>query len=171
MSTDLGSRWYVAQTHPHAEAKASFHLERQGFAVYAPRYMKQRRHARRVDKVAVPLFPGYVFVAIDLAAQRWLAIDSTSGVTRLVRDGDRPAPVPLLVIDGLKARENTDGFVQLERRPRFSPGDKVRIVGGAMCDCFGLYEGMSPRDRVSVLLELLGRKVRVTLDSQIIEAA
>jgi transcriptional antiterminator RfaH len=171
MSTDLGSRWYVAQTHPHAEAKATFHLQRQGFAVYGPRHLKQRRHARRVEKVTAPLFPGYLFVAIDLATQRWLAIDSTTGVTRLVRDGERPAPVPLRVIDGLKAREDSDGFVQLERQPRFSPGDKVRIAGGALIDCFGLYEGMNARERVSVLLELLGRKVRVTLASEIIEAA
>ena len=87
---------------PHAETKASFHLDRQGFSIYCPRYLKQRRHARRVDKIAAPLFPGYVFVAIDLATQRWPAIDSTIGVARLVRNGDRPAAVPQLVIEALK---------------------------------------------------------------------
>ena len=42
---------------------------------------------------------------------------------------------------------------------------------GAFQDCFGLYEGMSGRDRVMVLLDLLGRKVRVVLDAEFIEAA
>jgi transcriptional antiterminator RfaH len=171
MSADPVSRWYVAQTQPHAETKASLHLRRQGFGVYFPRYRKQRRHARRVEKIAAPLFPGYVFVAIDTATQRWLSINSTVGVARLVRDGDYPAPVPQHVIDALKHREDADGFVQLDRRPRFSPGDKIRVVGGAFCDSVGLYEGLSSRERVAILLELLGRKVRIVLGTEIIEAA
>ena len=171
MNSDFGSRWYVAQTRPHAEAKASLHLRRQGFAIYLPRYLKQRRHARRVEKIAAPLFPGYLFVSIDMAAQQWLAIDSTIGVARLVRDGERPAPVPQVVIDALVTRQDANGFVQLDRRPRFSPGDKIRVVGGAFCDCYGLYDGMSAHERVAILLDLLGRKVRVVLDPQTIEAA
>lgn len=171
MNSDFGSRWYVAQTRPHAEAKASLHLRRQGFAIYLPRYLKQRRHARRVEKIAAPLFPGYLFVSIDMAAQQWLSIDSTIGVARLVRDGERPAPVPQVVIDALVTREDANGFVQLDRRPRFSPGDKIRVVGGAFCDCYGLYDGMSARERVAILLDLLGRQVRVVLDPQTIEAA
>jgi transcriptional antiterminator RfaH len=171
MSAESSSRWYLAQTHPRAEARASGHLIRQGFDVYLPRFLKVRRHARRVEKVAAPVFPSYVFVAVDMATQRWLSIDSTFGVTRLVRDGDQPALVPLSVIDGLKAREDVNGWVQFERQPRFSPGDKVRVLGGAFCDCFGIYEGMSNRERVAILLELLGRKVRVVLDQEIVEAA
>ena len=169
MSADLP--WYVAQTHPHAETKASLHLRRQGFDVYLPRYLKQRRHARRVEKIAAPLFPSYLFVTIDLATQRWLSIDSTFGVTRLVRVGDRPASLPRSIIDALKDREDSNGIVQLDRRPRFLPGDKIRVVGGAFCDCLGLYEGMTARERVAILLDLLGRKVRVVLDTEIIEAA
>jgi transcriptional antiterminator RfaH len=171
MSADLARGWYVVHTRPHAETKASVHLVRQGFGIYVPRFLKQRRHARRIEKVAAPLFPGYLFVAIDPSTQRWLAIDSTAGVARLVRDGDRPAPVPDGVVAALKDREDADGFVQLIRRPRFSPGDRIRVVGGALCDYHGLYEGMNARERVAILLDLLGRKVRVVLDSEIIEAA
>jgi transcriptional antiterminator RfaH len=167
----LSSRWYVALTHPRAELKASIHLRRQGFEVYLPRYLKQRRHARRIETVTVPLFPRYLFVAIDLGTQRWLSIDSTFGVTRLVRDGERPAPVPEVVIDALKYREDENGLVRLDRRPRFAPGDKIRVIGGAFADCCGLYEGMNARERVAILLDLLGRKVRVVLEPEAIEAA
>ena len=38
-----GSRWYVVQTHVNAEVKAAANLERQGFAVYLPRFLKRRR--------------------------------------------------------------------------------------------------------------------------------
>ena len=63
-------RWYVVQTHPHAEQKASLNLARQGYGVYLPRYLKRRRHARRVETVAAPLFPRYMFVAVDRAVQQ-----------------------------------------------------------------------------------------------------
>ena len=171
MTVDFDSCWYVVQTRPHSETKASAHLLRQGFEVYLPRYLKQRRHARRVDTVTVPLFPNYLFVAVDISTQRWLSIQSTIGVARLVRDGDRPAPVPHHVITALKGREDARGLIQLDRAPRFSPGDSVRVVNGALYDCLGLYEGMSGDARVAILLELLGRKVRVTLGADVIEAA
>jgi transcriptional antiterminator RfaH len=73
------ARWYLIHSHPHAEGKASEHLRRQGFETYLPRYLKQRRHARRIEKVSAPLFPSYLFAAVDTASQRWLAIDSTIG--------------------------------------------------------------------------------------------
>ncbi|EAQ36386.1 transcriptional antitermination protein, putative [Nitrobacter sp. Nb-311A] len=169
--TASGQQWYVVQTHPHAEGKAAAHLRRQGFEVYLPRYARRRRHARRVDITASPLFPRYLFVAIDLVHQRWRAIRSTVGVTNLVYSGDEPAPVPDDVVRRLKQREDSKGCVQLDLAPRFSAGDTVRVVDGAFSDCLGLFESMSDGERVLVLLDLLGRKVRVTMDIDTIEAA
>jgi len=169
--TSPQSQWYVVQTHPNAENKAMTHLARQGFAAYLPRYLKHRRHARRVDVVAAPLFPRYLFVEIDITAQRWRSVYSTVGVSRLIGSGESPVPVSERVISLLKTRENTDGFIQLDRRPNFKLGDKVRVLEGAFCDCFGLYDGMSDRERVSILLDLLGRQVRVFLDAGAIAAA
>lgn len=85
-----------------------------------------------------------------------------------MRHGNSPAPVPEEVIDELKAREDANGFVKLPQRPRFAPGDKVRVTGGAFCDCVGLYECTSSHERVAILLELLGRKVRISADALVI---
>jgi transcriptional antiterminator RfaH len=164
-------RWYVVQTQANAENKAVAHLGRQGFATYLPRYLRRRQHARRVDLVAAPLFPRYLFVEIDMTAQRWRSIYSTVGVSRLVSNGDCPAPVPEQVVSLLKSRENVSGFVQLDHRPKFRVGDKVRILEGAFFDCLGIYDGMPDRDRVAVLLDLLGRKVRVQVDAEGVAAA
>lgn len=172
--TELGlveGSWHVVQVHPHAEAKAQAHLCRQGFDTYLPRYLKRRRHARRTDTVAAPLYPSYLFVAFDPAIHRWRSIHSTFGVARLVCNGEVPAPVAGAVIANLKGRENAQGFIQLERRPQFAAGDKVRVREGVFCDCLGLYEGMNDRERVAILLELLGRKVRVLLDEDFVVAA
>ncbi|MGC2115668.1 MAG: transcriptional activator RfaH, partial [Pseudolabrys sp.] len=104
-------QWYVVQTQANAENKAVAHLARQGFVTYLPRYLKRRRHARRVDVVAAPLFPRYLFVEIDMAAQRWRSIYSTVGVSRLVCNGEFPAAVPERVVELLRNREDTSGFI------------------------------------------------------------
>ncbi|GGE34909.1 transcription antitermination protein RfaH [Agaricicola taiwanensis] len=167
----MTASWYVVQTRPNSEELAASHLKRQGFTPYLPRYQKKRRHARRIDLVPRPLFPSYLFVAFDTEADRWRAVHSTVGVARLVCHGDRPAPVPSGVVEGLLKRQNEEGFIALLARPTFTPGQPVRLTDGAFAEQIGLYEGMSDRDRVTVLLDLLGRKVRVTADSDTIEAA
>jgi transcriptional antiterminator RfaH len=170
MSLD-SSHWYVVQTRAHSEAKAAAHLARQGFDTYLPHYLKRRRHARRLETVAAPLFPRYLFVAVDMAVQRWRAIQSTIGVSHLVCHGDSPAAVTDGIIDGLKAREDERGFVRIDRRPQFAPGDKIRVLDGVFTACLGLFEGVADRERVAILLDLLGRKVRVTLDADAVTAA
>ena len=167
----LHPRWFVAHTQPHAEAKATSHLNRQGFDTYFPRYLKRRRHARRVETVAAPLFPRYLFVAVDLTAQRWRSIYSTVGVTRLVSYGDEPTAVPEGIVEALKSREDASGFIKLEYRPLFRPGDKIRVLDGAFSSCLGLFESMAERERIAILLDLLGRKVRVVLDADLVAAA
>src|SRR6185437_10881794 len=163
--------WYVVQSHPNAESKAVAHLNRQGFETYLPRYLKRRRHARRVEIVPAPLFPRYLFVRIDMETQRWRSIFSTVGVSRLVCNGDSPTPVNGRVVDALLARHDAGGFVHLDHRPTFRPGDKVRVLDGVFADCLGLYEGFKDSDRVAILLDLLGRKVRVMVDVDSVAAA
>lgn len=169
--TPTQSRWYVVQTQANAESKAVTHLRRQGFPTYLPRYLKRRRHARRVDTVAMPLFPRYLFVEIDTNNQRWRSICSTVGVSRLISNGNCPVPVPDAVINSLKGRENTSGYVQLDDRPKFGIGDKIRVMEGAFYDCLGIFDGMSDCERVEILLDLLGRKVRVLIGAEAIAAA
>jgi transcriptional antiterminator RfaH len=171
MSEVVGARWYVVQTQVNGEAKAVQNLQRQGYDVYLPRYLKRRRHARKLDFTAKPLFPRYMFVTIDVATQRWRSIQSTFGVARLVSNGDYPAAVPDGVVDALKAREDDKGFVRMDVGAAFAPGDKVRVVAGAFMDSAGLFNGLADHDRVSVLLEMLGRKVRVLLDADLVAAA
>jgi transcriptional antiterminator RfaH len=164
------ARWYVVRTHINGEARAASNLERQGFGVYLPRYLTRRNHARKVDMVARPLFPRYLFVAIDLAAQRWRSIQSTIGVSHLVSWGDSPASVGHDVIGALKDREDESGYVRLDRGVGFSPGDKVRVLAGALVDSLATVE-INDRERVAILLDFLGRKVRVFVGADLIAAA
>jgi transcriptional antiterminator RfaH len=125
------SRWYVVQTQANAVANRA----RQGLATYLPRYLKHRQHARPTDVVTAPPFPRYLFVKIGMTIQRWRSIHSTVGVSRLVSNGDCPAPVPEHVDSLLRSRENASGFIQLDHRPKFTASDKIRVVEGAFYDC------------------------------------
>jgi transcriptional antiterminator RfaH len=171
MTINPNSRWYVVQTHVNGEAKAERNLIRQGYEVYFPRYLKRRSHARKLDTVARPLFPRYLFVGVDLETRRWRSIQSTVGVSHLVSLGDGPALIDERVIDDLKRREDQSGFVKFDRGVSFAPGEKVRILAGAFMDSVASFEGLNDRERVAVLLDFLGRKVRVLVGADLIVAA
>lgn len=171
MTLIASPRWCVVQTHVHSENRAAAHLLRQGYDVYLPRYLKRRRHARRVETVPAPLFPRYLFVGFDLNVARWRSIQSTQGVSCLVCNSNEPALLPESVLAELRRREDDNGFIRLDLRPQYAPGDKVRVVDGVFGDSFGLFEGIADRDRVAILLDLLGRKVRVVLDREAVAAA
>ncbi|KAH2824663.1 hypothetical protein KXV85_000503, partial [Aspergillus fumigatus] len=122
----------------------------------------RRSHAGKVDVVAAPLFPRYLFVAIDLESQRWRSIWSTFGVAQLVCRGGRPAPLAAEIIAELRSREDEGGLIRLGRS--FRPGERVRVVGGVFADQLAMFDSMGDGERVAVLLDLLGRKVRAVVN-------
>lgn len=163
-------RWFVVHARPNGEQRALANLERQGFVAWLPLYRKHRRHARRVETVSRPLFPRYLFVSVDLEAERWRAILSTYGVAGLVGTGDGPEPVPDGIVEALQARADADGTFTLDRARQISPGDSVRVAAGPMRDLEGIFHAATDSERVVVLLSLMGRHVRVTVSASDIEA-
>ena len=153
-------RWFVAHTQARDEARAARNLERQGFDVFVPRYRRRRRHARRVDTLRAALFPGYVFVRFDADRARWRSINGTFGVRHLVCQGSRPAPLAEGIVEEIKAREDEDGLVRLDPAP-FTEGQRLRVVDGPFYDYAGLFAEMADHERVVILLNLLGRQLRV----------
>jgi transcriptional antiterminator RfaH len=162
--------WYVAYTQPGGEDKAMFNLRRQNFEAYLPKISTTRRHARRVEQVRRPLFPRYLFVRMDLSAERWRAIHSTIGVTHLICNGDTPVPMPEMVIEEIQARESKDGVVKLFDAARFHAGDAVRVTDGPLLDRTGFFESMGSESRVVILLNILGRELKVGLPEEFVAA-
>ena len=163
-------RWYAVHTQPHGEARARVNLERQGYETYLPRCRKLRRHARRSDVVAAPLFPRYLFVCLDVAAERWRPILSTFGVSSLVTCDGAPVALPDGVIEGIRGREDSDQFVDLARQAALRPGDQIRLLAGPFANRVARFEGLDEARRVFVLLEMLGRPLRVSVEPECIAA-
>lgn len=165
----MSRRWYAVQTRVRAENVAALHMCNQGFNVYIPRIRKRRRHARRTEIVSAPLFPGYLFVALDLEKSRWRAINGTVGVVSLVGFGGQPAALPPGVIDSIRECEDENGVVEL-LPPDLAIGDRVQVSEGAFAEYTGLLVEMSGEQRVVLLLDLLGRQVRVSTPAQALAA-
>lgn len=162
--------WYVAHTQPRGETLALINLRRQDFQAYLPRYLRRRRHARRIDWVASPFFPRYLFVKMDPGAVRWRAIHSTIGVSHLVCAGDKPLAMPDGIVESIQSREDDKGMVGTDPAISFEKGAQVQILSGPLCDQVGLFDCTSDDGRAIILLELLGRQVEVRVPNTAVAA-
>ena len=160
--------WVLAQVKPGGFDLARRNLERQGFETFMPMQMVTGRRATRFQSKLRPLFPGYLFVATDGDAAAWRPLNSTYGVARLVRfDAHRPARIPAAFIDGLKARTDAAGVLHSVRD--LTPGDQVRVVQGPFANTLGRILAAPDRDRVVILLELMGQEVRAEIGGRSVE--
>jgi transcriptional antiterminator RfaH len=164
-------QWFVAHTQPLKERVAENHLQEQGFQVYCPRYRKIRRHARRTTEVVSPLFPRYLFVALNLELDRWRSVNGTKGISYLLMNDEKPIWVPECVVQDLKEREVEEGIVPVTSLVVFAKGDKVRVKEGAFESHIAVFEELDDKQRVQLLLSVLGREARISLSAYAVEAA
>jgi transcription antitermination factor NusG len=144
--------------------RAVAHLSFQGFSTFLPRRAKTIKHARQFRTIKTALFPGYLFVALDLERDRWRAINGTSGVRTLVMVGERPAAVPRGVVEALVAMQKTSGLISFAANLEL--GQRVRLLAGPFADMVGELDWLDDAGRVRVLLELLGTTVRVQVKAE-----
>ena len=157
-----GGRWYVAQVLSQKEGYAAEHLARQGFQTFFPRFSRAPSRAGKRGAVLAPLFPGYIFVKFDIKADRWLAVNSTRGVIRLV--GPRlsaPSAVSADLIALLMSR--CSGGI-LDKLPDYiRAGDHIQISAGPLAGQIAQIESFDDRWRVKVLLNMLGAEHSVSV--------
>jgi len=157
--------WYVIYTLYNQEFRAEFNLKRQGYLVYLPKYLGLRKHARKVDKILKPLFPGYFFIKLDLSVENISRINSTFGVNKLVTLGTEPNILPNFIVDNLKAQEDKKGNLDSVINSIYKVGENVKFGDGALKGSNAVFMGKSEKHRVFVLLNILGRKLNITVPS------
>jgi transcriptional antiterminator RfaH len=170
-SADLkpGERWFAAGVLPHRETAAQVNLNRQGFRSFAPKVRRTVRHARTLRNVMAPLFPGYIFVVLDLSIHRWRAVNSTIGVASLIMGAERPMPVPTGIVEALVTATEASGLTRLDRDLEI--GEKVRILSGPFADTLCRLVHLDEKGRVHVLLEIMGTEVTAQLGRSFVAPA
>ena len=162
--------WYVVNTLAHQEGRAEANLLRQGFSAWFPAVMRSRRHARRIDTVRAPLFPGYVFVEMDPETTPWSPINGTFGVRRLICENGKPAKLPEGFVEDLRKALAENGIASPDQ-PWFKPGRRVRLLSGPFADYVGTLLKLTAKDRVTLLLRVLGRDVETLVSTRQIAPA
>lgn len=163
--------WYVVHTKPQQEMLTHQNLGDQGFEAYLPRFIKNRSHARKIERVQIPIFPRYVFVAFDLESTQWRAINSTRGALGLVSLGQHPARVPAKIIEALKARETSEGIVNAEMLNLYNEGDTVYITNGPFKGHEATLAQLSGDERAQLLISFMQREMHISVSLHDLEAA
>ena len=96
--------WFLAQIKPNSYKIAEINLKRQGFQTFLPMINETKRCNLKFVKVMQPLFPGYIFVALNIENGHWRKVNSTYGIKGLVSFNKTPAVVPQDLINQLMQR-------------------------------------------------------------------
>lgn len=147
-------KWYLIKTKPQQEAIATLNLTNQGFEVFFSKaIIKNKTQA---------LFPGYLFIQLDDKNQNWIPIRSTQGVANFVRFGLSFAIVPNNIIRLIKIQQQQT-IEKLINIYSHQKGDSIEIQSGAFKGQKAIFQNYNSRDRVIVLLKLIGQQQEVEL--------
>ena len=160
--------WYCARTKPKHEHIAAANLEKQlSLEVFLPRLRVERVTRRGVVCSTDPLFPCYLFIRCQ--PEMFGSIRYVAGVSSLVNFGGVIPAVPDAVVCDLRACFESGQPLSVESR--LLPGAEVAIAEGAFRGLAGVVLRMLPsRQRVELLLDILGRQTVVEVDRHMVYA-
>jgi len=151
--------WFLAQLKPNSFRIAERNLARQGFTTFCPIEKVEIRRHNKVTTTDRLLFPGYVLVALDIAAGQWRKVNATVGVSRLVSFGGAPSAVPEGVVAQLQARCDAQGYLLPPQE--LQVGEEVLLKYGPFASMIAKIETIAPDRRIWVLMEIMGGTTRV----------
>lgn len=171
-----GIRWHVFHTRPNYERMADLALRRMGMETYLPLQI-ERWHGQ--DRHIVVVFPRYTFARFDVNAVEWgreaILRQGCGEVGRFLLSSTTRMPAPLdargvSLIEGLRSEADKDGVIHPPEPRQMRRGDTGRVLAGPLAEFSGVCSRTS-RDRVWLLLEILGRKSEVGFSRDAVEMA
>jgi len=164
LTVDDNTPWYVVWTRSNCEQLVHDQLAAAGFSVFLAtmKTWSRRKDVRRA--IALPMFPGYVFVHHAIDKTSYVAMQKARGLVRILGDRwDRLAPVPAAEIEAIRRIANVDTPVM--PHPYLREGQRVRITRGPLTGLEGLLVHVKPNKGLLVLsVELLHQSVAVEVD-------
>lgn len=184
----MSIEWYAVHTYVGHEDKARTNIMQRArslgiadkiYQVVVPSE-ETVEHAGGGKKEVVKrkLFPGYVFVQMDMGDnpdepnEAWEVVRHTPGVTGFV--GTATHAVPLTQEEEVRML-STIGITGSKEAPKvkvnFAVGNIVQVTSGPFADLTGVVAELNPeRGKVKVLVSIFGRETPVELDfSQVIK--
>lgn len=153
--------WFAVQTKANLEYFVIKKLKSNNYKTYIPAYETTVSHARSFKKVVKPLFPNYFFVELDENSTGFREINYTSGVVSILNSGYEPIIVPNTIISNFRNLEDGNGFINLAKTLNYYEGQNVKINSGVFKGKIGSFIGLNGKDRILVLLNILGKSIRV----------
>lgn len=166
LAIDTELRWYAVRTDAAQEFTAWRGIADLGFETLFPREIRPGRPESHTatgrtipakPTVIAPLFRTYLFARFSAANPSWRYIPHLRGVAEIFGiSPDAPTPVPDAAMAVVRAQLDGQDILIVQGATPVPSGHPVRIVGGAFDGLLGLA-GQSSAERVSVILDLLGR--------------
>ena len=161
---DDNAPWFVLWTRSHCEQLVHDQVAAHGFCAFLPtiRTWSRRKGARQT--IAIPMFPGYVFLRHAIDKSSYVTIAKARGLVRILGDRwDRLAPVPPAEIDAIRLVAASETPVM--PFPYLCEGQHVRITYGPLAGLEGLLVHVKPNKGLLVLsVDLLHQSVAVEVD-------
>lgn len=159
-------RWYAVAVGSRHEKMVTLHLKMRGLTFLLPLYRSVRRWKDRRKELDLVLFPGYVFVNLDLRNR--MRVLEAPGVLRFVTFQGRPAQLKDSEIQSLSVGLTRGSKV--EPHPYLQRGKRVRVVRGALAGMEGLMVRRKERFRLVLSIELIMRSVMLEVDEADVES-
>lgn len=157
----LEAHWYAAYTCPNREKRVAAQLNRREIECFLPLYETVHRWKDRRMHLQLPLFPGYIFVRLELRDR--LKVLQIPGVVRLVGKSQRmPEPLPEQEIEAL--RSGLSAGVRAHPHRYIAVGRRVRIKNGPLAGLEGILQRRKGKCRVVLSVELIARSIVVEAD-------
>ena len=152
--------WYAVYTCANHEKRIAAQFNARSIENFLPLYESVRRWKDRRVRIALPLFPGYIFVRHSLRDR--LDILQVPGVVRLVGFNNAVVPLPIEDIETL--RNGLRRTTRAEPHPYLTVGRRVRIVRGPFEGLEGILLRRKSNLRVVLSVHLIMRSVAVDVD-------
>ena len=150
--------WWLIKTKTRQDDKAELNLNKQNYITYRPQTKRLRKYRGKIKKRIESLFPGYIFIQLDLTTDDWSPIRSTLGVSHIVCFGKKPAKVPNELIENIRKKQDllAEKSIDLDR---YKKGDKVTVdQEGAFKGLEGIFLNYDGEQRAIILLSILQRE-------------
>ncbi len=173
---DRPGDWFVVHTYAGYENKVkqnlasrvrSMNVEGRIFEVVIPMEDVIEFKGGRKVVAQKKLFPGYLYVRMDLDDDSWYVVRNTPGVTGFVGNGARPTPLSRKEVENVLGVGKEEPGVEKKVRPRleFEEGEQVRVITGPFADFNGAISDIDvARSKLTVLVNIFGRETPVELE-------